>query len=173
MARNNTEKGTLVRSEEPVGLKTWAFPGRPIFREFEEMRRDMDRLFGSIFGQNSLGVPAYYGFESADIMGIDLYETDEDMRLRVELPGVDQKDIDLQVTADSITISGERKADEEKQEGRYHTRQSTYGSFSRTVQLPVEVKPDCAQATMKNGILKVTLPKAQPVKPTPVKIEVE
>lgn len=171
MARGETEKGSLVRHEEPGMLSVFG-PRGSAFRELDEMRRSMDRLFNSFFGNLPFGIGSEVAAESG-IGAVDLYETDAALTLTVELPGMDQKDVNVSVTPDSVTVSGERKQEEHNEEGRYHWRQASYGSFRKTIPLPVSVKPDEAKAAMKNGVLKITLPKEAAAAGKAVKIETE
>ncbi|BCW99461.1 MAG: Hsp20/alpha crystallin family protein [Armatimonadota bacterium] len=168
MVRKNDTEGALVRREDSL-TDFWSAPARSLFREFDELRRSVDRLFGG------LGVLSGPLFESpvfdAGFGAVDIYETGEDVRISVELPGVEQKDVQISVTGDTLTISGERAAEEEKEEGRYHIRQSARGAFRRSFRLPAEVDADKAKAVMKNGVLKVTLPKTQVAKTRNIKVE--
>ncbi len=171
MAEKDTGK-VLATREEPRLLQRFAPSAFGLIPEFEEMRRDFDRMVSRIFGRGAGGmeIPAFEGLRAGTL---DLYETAEDLRLSVEIPGVEEKDINLSVTNDSVTISAERSTIEESPEGQYHWRESSSGRFYRSIQLPVEVKPDKAKATLKNGVLKVTLPRAKASTAQSVKIDVE
>ena len=92
---------------------------------------------------------------------VDLRETEKDLILSAQMPGMTKDDIEIDVTADSVSICGERKTDEEKPGEKYHVRQQTYGSFSASYSLPVDVKPDRVSATYNDGILEITMPKAE------------
>ena len=91
---------------------------------------------------------------------VDVFETEEDVVMRANIPGVDPKQIKLQVTESSITMSGESREDEEISDRGYYRRERRFGSFSRYVPLPVEVQPEKADATYRHGILTVKVPKA-------------
>lgn len=171
MAEKDTSKALATR-EEPKLVQRFAPTALGLFPEFDDMRRDFERMVSRIFGRGPGGmeIPAFEGFRTG---AVDLYETAKDLRLSVEIPGVDQKDINLSVTSDSVTISAERSSTEESTEGQYHWRESSSGSFYRSIQLPVEVKPEEAKATLKNGVLKVTLPRAKASTAKSVKINVE
>lgn len=92
--------------------------------------------------------------------------------LKAELPGVEKDNIDLTITKDSITLKGEVKKEEEIKEEDYYSCEGSYGSFTRTIALPVEVDSGKAKATFKNGVLEIVLPKKEELKPKEIKIEV-
>ncbi|MCX8052327.1 MAG: Hsp20/alpha crystallin family protein [Armatimonadetes bacterium] len=102
---------------------------------------------------------------------VDLRETDKEFIFSATLPGMEKEDIDIDVTADRITISGERKAEEERPDECYHIRQQSYGAFNVSYGLPAEIKPDQVKATYKNGVLEVVMPKAEVREAKKVKIE--
>jgi HSP20 family protein len=142
------------------------------FDELSTLRRSMDRLFDGFFtsrtgpaGRREL---ATIGWEPA----VEMFETDHDVVVRAELPNIDPKQVDITVTNDSITLKGETKFEEEKKERNYYRREFRYGSFARTLPLATEVKSGEAKATYKDGVLEITLPKSERVKPTSVKVQV-
>lgn len=104
---------------------------------------------------------------------VDLKETDKEFTLTATLPGMQKDDIDIDVTNDSITIKGERKQEEEKPEERYHIRQTSYGRFNISYSLPSDVKPEDVNASYKNGVLEIHLPKAEEAKAHKVDVKVE
>ncbi len=102
----------------------------------------------------------------------ELTETDEALHLKLEVPGMEAKDLDIQVTADSVSISGERK-EESKSEDKGVTRSEfRYGKFSRVIPLPVEIQNSNVTAEYKDGILNLTLPKSEAEKTQVVKVNV-
>jgi len=142
-------------------------------KELEEMRRDMDRIFDEIFSplprrRRTWGEKP----ETAPIVpNVEIYDRKNEIVFRAELPGVKKEDIDLSITKDSLTLKGEIKKEEET-ETAYYVSEISYGSFARTVALPVEVESEKAKATFKNGILELVLPKQEEAKPKEIKIEV-
>jgi len=90
----------------------------------------------------------------------DMDETDEEIRITAELPGVDKDNIDVSVTEDMITIRGEKKDQEEKKGRGYYKLERSYGSFQRSFYLPCEVESDSVDASFKDGVLTVKLPKS-------------
>jgi len=143
-------------------------------KELEEMRRDMERIFEEFFEpvrrrRRWWGRTTEEGFI---VPNIELYDRKNDIVVRAELPGVDKKDIDLTITEGNLTIKGEVKKSEEVKGEDYYAAEIKYGSFSRTIPLPVEVDSEKAKATYKNGILEITLPKKEEAKPKEIKVEV-
>ena len=143
-------------------------------KELEEMRRNMERLFGGVY-EPSLGCRRWWPEPSETSMvvpKIDIYDRKDEVVVKAELPSVEKNDIDLTVTKDSITIKGEIKREEEVKEGNYYAAERSYGSFKRMIALPVEVESEKAKAAFKNGILEIVLPKKEEAKPKEIKIQV-
>jgi HSP20 family protein len=107
------------------------------------------------------------------MLGGDVFEDDKRLIVRLEVPGMDKQDINLEVLDDALIVSGEKVFEREGTEGRYRVMQCAYGSFRRMVPLPVAVQGDQARATYKNGVLRVELPKAEPSRPRAFAIQVE
>lgn len=107
------------------------------------------------------------------MLGGDVFEDDKRLVVRLEVPGMDKQDINLEVLDNALVVSGEKVFERETTEGRYRVMQCAYGSFRRTVPLPVAVRGDQARATYKNGVLRVELPKAEPSQPRAFAIRVE
>jgi HSP20 family protein len=127
------------------------------FQEMERMFRDFFTSPFSIMRPGWRLRPAVLEFTP----DVDLRETDNELILSATLPGLEKDDIHIDVTADRITLSGERKTEEEKPGECYHVRQQSYGSFNISYGLPAEVKTKGVKATYKNGLLEVTMPKAE------------
>lgn len=104
---------------------------------------------------------------------IDVYETDTDFVLKAELPEVEEKDVHVSMEGNILTIRGERRREEEVKEENYHRTERFYGSFCRSFALPDTVDRDKIKATFKGGVMKLSLPKKEAVKPKEIKIEVE
>jgi HSP20 family protein len=134
-------------------------------REMMTLREAMDRLFDDAFtrplGTNgSTGLPA-----------IDLYQNNDAVVVKAALPGLKPDDVQISVTADVLTLRGEYKQSNEQKEVTYHIREQRYGLFERSIMLPTEVQTDKAVADYENGILTITLPKAETVKPRTINIK--
>lgn len=107
------------------------------------------------------------------MLGGDVFEDEERLVVRLEVPGMEKDDIAIEVTDDALRISGEKRFERESTTGRWRVMQCAYGSFHRVVPLAVPVKADAARATYRNGVLRLELPKLSPGKPKAVKIAVD
>ena len=134
------------------------------FREIDSIQREMNRLFDSLAPRTS------EKFGSAFVPAAEMEETPEAIHLKLEVPGMDAKDIDIQVTADSVSISGERKSETKTEEKGMTRSEFRYGSFSREIPLPIRVQNTNVSAEYKDGILNLTLPKAEEEKNRVVKV---
>jgi HSP20 family protein len=137
---------------------------RPDFGLFG-LHREIDRLF-SEFAQG-IG-PS--GVQSI-VPSIEISETDKAIEVSAEMPGLERKDVDISIEDDTLTIRGEKKVEESQKDKNVQLSERSYGVFYRVLQLPPGIDPSSIQATMSNGILKVTIPK--PAKSEPKKIEVK
>ena len=141
-------------------------PQRPAFDVFGSLQRQIDRLFEDF-------TPAFATSPSVTEVRtrMDLAETNEGLELTVELPGLEEKDVQVAVSDGVLTVSGEKKFETEKKDKSYRYVERSYGSFSRSLALPEGVSADQIKATMSKGVLKVVVP--TPAKPEPQKIEVK
>lgn len=126
------------------------------FREIESLQKEMNRLFDS-FGTEDKGLFGNGNF----VPSAELNETDTAIDLKVEVPGMNPDDIDLQVTADSVAISGERKSETKSEENGVTRSEFRYGSFRRVIPLPSRIQNTNVTAEYKDGILKLHLPKVE------------
>lgn len=138
------------------------------FDELSTLRNRMDRLFAR-FGED-IEEPVYTG---TWMPTADIYETKDAMVVKTELPGMTEKDIDIELENNILTISGERKFEEKKEEKGYQRFERKYGRFVRAITLPVTVLPEKIGATYNNGILEVTIPKKEEAKPKKIKLEIK
>lgn len=104
---------------------------------------------------------------------VDIYEEGDDLVVKAELPGIKKEDIEVKLTDDYITISGEKKKEEKVEEKDYYRYERSYGSFSRTFRLPVEVQTDKAKAKFENGVLEIRIPKTEEAKTKERKLQIE
>jgi HSP20 family protein len=140
------EKTVPVRREE----------GHPM----QTLQRDMDQLFDEFF--KGLDIVPFRAFEEtwdAFSPRVDVAESDEQVQVSVELPGMDEKDIDVSLSHDVLTVSGEKKEEMEDRGRNYYRIERSYGSFQRSIPLPCEVEVDKTEAVYKKGVLTITLPK--------------
>ncbi|RLC59009.1 MAG: Hsp20/alpha crystallin family protein [Chloroflexi bacterium] len=138
------------------------------FRDLISLREAMDRLFEESFVRPRTGWLAPLG---AETLAVDMYETDDAIVVKTAIPGVKPEDVDVSIAGDTLTIKGETKAEEEVKEENYIRRERRYGSFCRSLTLPVPVVADDAEAEFENGILTLTLPKAEEVRPKTIKVK--
>ena len=125
------------------------------FHEMETLRRQMDQLFDEFAGMNretraTTWTPA-----------IELKDENDHLVVRAEIPGVEAKDLDVQVAREAIAIAGENRYEKKTEENGFYRSEFRYGKFQRTIPLPVPVENDKVQADFNNGILTLTLPKAE------------
>lgn len=137
-------------------------------RDVVTLRDAMDQLFDEAFTRPWAGA---LSTRSAMAPALDLYETENDVVLQANLPGLKAEDVHINVTGEMLTISGEVKEKSESKERAYHLREQRWGSFERSISLPTLVKPDLAKAEFENGVLTITLPKAEEVKPKSIAIK--
>ncbi len=125
---------------------------------------DIDRLFDDFFGRRWLRPSAWerpFFAEMPAMPSVDVIDRDDEVVVRTEVPGYKKEDIEVSVSNSSLTIKGERKAETKEEKGDYYRCEISQGSFSRTVALPAEVDDKKAKATMKEGMLELTLPKIE------------
>jgi HSP20 family protein len=127
----------------------------------------MDRLFDDSLFRSSRFWPDSGMGEPL----VDIYQTANDLVVKAALPGVRPEDVDISITGDIITIKGEHKEDQEIKEENYLRKEHRYGAFSRSVTIPISIQSDKAEAVFENGVLTLTLPKAEEVKPKQIKVK--
>ena len=138
---------------------------REEYNPFALLRNEMNALFDNFY--RSFEIEPFTGRFASFSPSVDIKESDKDIKVLAELPGMDDKDIDVSLSRDSLTIRGEKKEEKEDKGKNYYRMERSYGSFARTIPLPVEVDTDKAKAEFKKGVLTVTLPKtAKAIKET-------
>jgi HSP20 family protein len=137
-------------------------------RELDSLQSEMNRLFEGFFG-----TPGRTGDGVRSrrwIPDMDLVETEDHLVLRADLPGMSEDDIDIEIKDGVLTVSGERKAEQEKKDEGYYRVERAFGSFSRSLTLPDGVSADQVSANFDNGVLEVRIPKPEERKPQRVQI---
>lgn len=129
---------------------------------FYSLQREMNRMFDNFFRGFDAASPTPYenawgGFSPS----VDVRENDKEVTIKAELPGVDEKDVEVTVTNDSVTIRGEKKEEKEDKDKNYYYMERTYGSFHRVIPLAAEVESNKAEARFKNGVMEIKIPKNQ------------
>ena len=137
------------------------------FRELSTLQDRINRAFRESYregGQDeSLATSSF-------APAVDVYEDEHNVTLKIEVPGIDEKDIDVSLENNTLTVHGERKIEKEEKEENYRRVESQYGSFTRTFNLPPTVDSEKVSATYDKGVLKVTLPKKAEAKPKQIKV---
>jgi HSP20 family protein len=138
------------------------------FREVTRLRSEMDRLWDDYFGSGRRGLqPLQTEFAPA----VDVKESAGAIVVKAEVPGMEAQDINIAVTGDVLTIKGEKKSEQEEKEANYHLVERSYGSFSRAIKLPAAVDLGKIEAKYDQGVLTVTCPKKEAVKPKVIEIK--
>ena len=136
-------------------------------REWIELRREFDDLFTRFFGEEAkTGITSFSP-------AIDVTETDKDIVVKAEIPGMNSEDLDVSLTGEVLTIKGEKKEHKQENEAGRHRIERMFGSFTRSFTLPCPVQQDNIQARYENGILTLTMPKIESEQKQSVKIKVE
>ena len=156
----------MAKQETKKEVATWR-PWDPATWE-----RDMERMMEDVFGRTplaawrskSLGAPA---------PALDLYEEKDEVVAKAELPGMEKKDIQVNISDHHLTIKGEKKKEEETKEKNFYRSERSYGSFCRSIELPADVEPDKAKASFKDGVLEIHIPKTEEAKKQPRQVAIE
>lgn len=139
------------------------------FRELNALQHRMNRLFEEQqygrSGEESLTTGAF-------VPPVDIYEDEHGIQLKLEVPGIDEKDLDIKVENNTLTVSGERKFEKEEKEENFHRVERRYGSFSRSFTLPNTVSTEDVQADYENGVLRIRLNKRAEAKPKQIKVNI-
>jgi len=141
-------------------------PFRDLLTAQDRFNRIFNDTLGSAFqgqGDEDLGTRAW-------APAVDIYETDHDLVMQAELPGIDPKDVEVRVEDSTLYLKGERKFENEVKEGSFHRTERSYGTFTRSFSLPGSVDAEKVHAEYKNGVLTLTLPKREEAKPKLIKI---
>jgi HSP20 family protein len=127
-----------------------------VFGDLGRMQEDMNRFFDDFFGEHRHGLA-----EGAWLPAVDVSETENEFVVRAELPGMSHEDIDINVQNNILTLKGEKKQEKKEENESFHRLERSYGSFSRSFTLPTGVNPDDINAGFKDGVLEITMPKAE------------
>jgi len=151
---------------------------RPAGREddhpFYSLQHQMNSLFDDFFSGFDITPRALAsGGFGAFTPSLDVKESDKDFTIRAELPGVEEKDVEVTLTNDAVTIKGEKKEEKEDKGKNYYYMERSYGSFNRVIPLAVETDANKAQASFKNGVLNITIPKSTSAKAKGTKVPIK
>ena len=137
------------------------------FREFSTLQDRMNRLFRDSYGDREEALNT-----STFAPPVDVYEDEHNVTLKIEVPGIDEKDIDVRVENNTLTVHGERRFEKEEKEENFRRVERQYGSFTRSFTLPNTVSTENIQANYEKGILKIQLAKKAEAKPKQIKVNV-
>src|ERR1700685_2820106 len=139
------------------------------FREFATLQDRMNRLFRSSIHEEGRDESLT---TSSFAHAVDVYEDEHNVTLKIEVPGIDEKDIDVRIENNTLTVHGERKIEKEEKEENYRRVERQYGSFTRTFTLPTTVDSEKVSANYDKGVLKIALPKKAEAKPKQIKVNI-
>lgn len=141
---------------------------RSVASPFMSLQREIDRLFEDF----SRGFPTIAGNGAIALMpSMDVTETDKEIEITAELPGLEEKDVQINIADNILTIRGEKKAEKEQKDKNYRLVERSYGSFERTLELPEGVNADAIKANISKGLLKVTVPKPAPAQAKKIEVK--
>ena len=140
------------------------------FRDLVSLRDAMERMAEEGFVRPWGRWPA---FAEESVLPVDVYETEDAVVVEATVPGVKPADIDVRITGDTLTIKGETKSEKKVEQENYIRQERRYGSFCRVVALPGGLEKDKAEANFEDGVLTITFPKAEEVKPKSIKVKVK
>ncbi len=139
-------------------------------RELRSMQEQMNRLLNVSWNHDLAGEDIKEGIWQPSV---DIYETEDSIVIKAELPDVDQKDIEVHIEDNTLTLKGERKHSSDVKKENYHRIERYFGSFQRSFSLPANVQQDGISAVCERGVLSITLPKKDEVKPRQIKVDVK
>ena len=138
-----------------------------IFRPFRELQREIDRLFDDFFRTEVRPAKEFFAPD------MDVYETDDEVVIEVEIPGIDRKDVKITVEENILKISGEKKVEREQKGKNYYYVERSAGKFERAIRLPDYVDVEKIKAEYKNGVLTIRVPKKEERKKKVIEVEVQ
>jgi len=128
---------------------------------FVSLQREMNRVFDDFFKGFAVSPALSGGLMGSEVPKVDVSETEKEVHVSADLPGIDEKDVDVSLANGVLTIKGEKKVEKEEKDKNYHRVERSYGSFQRAIPLPCEVDEDKAEASFKQGVLTIKLPKTK------------
>ena len=175
MADNTAKVPGKIEKTPPSTLQPW--------RPFENLRREVDRLFDdfsggiwrSPFGRSLFDMEPFRRAEGAlgAVPAVDVTQTDKGYEITAELPGLEEKDVEVKLANGILTIRGEKRDEKEEKQKDYYVRERNFGSFERSFQVPGDVDPDKISANFKKGVLTLMLPKSVEAQKAEKKIDVK
>jgi HSP20 family protein len=152
------------------GRETALMPYRPFFGL--SPFREMERMFEELMGRRTW-MPFFPEELAAPMPAIDVYDEENEVVVKAELPGINKEDLEVNITDHTVTITGEKKEEKKVERKDYYRHERSYGSFTRSIPLPEDVEIDRSKATFKEGVLEVRVPHSEEAKKKRKKIEIE
>lgn len=171
MAEKEAVEKKKAEEKERAEVALYRPPRLPMM--FDEIDRMFSRFLGRPFGLMRWPRTLWPEEFEAGYPSVDIFEDKENVFVKAEIPGVKKEELEVNVTEDSVVLSGEKKKEEKVEEKDYYRYERSYGSFHRTLPLPTEVQSDKAKAQFKDGVLKITIPKTPEAKKKEVKVKIE
>lgn len=134
-----------------------------VWRELNQIQRDMNRVFDGYSPVRTRIAPSY--------PALNIWSSEEGLVVNAEVPGIDVEDMEISVVGETLTLSGARKSEDLEEGARYHRQERGYGKFNRSVELPFPVDIDKVEATFKNGVLQISLPRSEADKPKKIVVK--
>jgi len=135
----------------------------PAWRELERLQREMSHMYDAFYPSRLRPAPGY--------PALNIWTSENGLNVTAEVPGIKPEDIDISVVGETMTLSGERRPEELQEGAQYHRQERGYGKFTRSIQLPFPVDVNKVEATFKNGVLQVALPRAEADKPKKIVVK--
>lgn len=148
-------------------------PGKTEDNPVLALQREMNRIFDRFFDRFEQSSPSVWTGGGIAMPSVDIADTEDSVEVTVELPGIEEKDIDVQVSGDVLTVSGEKKTEAEQKHKGHHITERHFGRFLRTIPLPPGLETEKAEATLANGVLTVVVPKSAEAQAKIKKVEVK
>ena len=148
-------------------LERWRKRSISPFRDVFNLQEEVNRLFDDFF------LPTEAGGEFPFVPSVDISETKNQIKVKADIPGISEKDIELTLENNILTIKGKREEEKETKEENFYSRERVYGSFLRQIQIPKKIKQDSIKAKFKNGVLEVVMDKAEEEKTKAIPISIE
>ncbi|WP_028841220.1 Hsp20/alpha crystallin family protein [Thermodesulfobacterium hveragerdense] len=141
-----------------------------LWRPLQDLKKEMDRIWQEFFGKE-LSIERWEGISW--VPAVDVSETEDKVIVKVDIPGVKPEDMEISLMDNVLVIKGEKKKEEEEKKENFYRIERFYGSFMRSIPLPCEIEEEKIEASYKDGVLKITLPKKPEEKKKVIKINVE
>lgn len=141
----------------------WRMRTPSVWREMDKLQREMNRLFSDFYPRRIRTAPSY--------PAVNIWTSEDNAFVTAEMPGIKSEDIDISIVDDTVTLSGTREPEELDEGTRYHRRERGFGKFTRNIQLPFNVDVNHVEAVFENGVLQISLPRAEADKPRKIAVQ--